>query len=159
MPQAFTLVFLRYLRSCGSASLQLTARIHNWSKLGRKSTGSSVSTDWARSTVRSFFSQFFEVECWWGHFIRSDCQSPILLLTAVVLASLWGDAYTVPKWTRSLRTKNLGICTKGKNHLLYIPQSHDWAKYRNVVRKRCALFFHNTPVPSVIVCFMCCILS
>ena len=77
MPQAFTLVFLRYLRSCGSASLQLTARIHNWSKFGRKSTGSSVSTDWARSTlVRSFFSQFFEVECWWGHFIRSDCQLP-----------------------------------------------------------------------------------
>ena len=28
-------------------------------------------------------------------------------------------------------------------------------KYRNAVRKRCALSFHNTRVPSVIVCLMC----
>ena len=36
-----------------------------------------------------------------------------------------------------------------------LPPSNDSAKYSNVVRTRCALSFHNTRVPSVIVCLMC----
>ena len=55
------------LQCCGSATLSPTARIHNGSKFGRKSAGSSVSTDRTRCT--------FEVECSrWGPFIRSDCR-------------------------------------------------------------------------------------
>ena len=38
---------------------------------------------------------------------------------------------------------------------LYHHASNDSAKYWNVVRKRCALPFHNTRVASVIVCLMC----
>ena len=46
MLQAITLGFLRYLQRCGSASLSPIARIHNGLKFGRKSAGSSVSTDY-----------------------------------------------------------------------------------------------------------------
>ena len=39
------------LQCCGSASLSPTARIHSGYKFGRKSTGSSVSTDWTNMYV------------------------------------------------------------------------------------------------------------
>ena len=75
-------------------------------------------------------------------------------------ASFWGDACIVRKWTRNLRTKiRKCVPTKWRNESRIskapLPLSKDSAKYWNVVRKRCALSFHNTRVPSVIVCLMC----
>ena len=49
--------------------------VHNGSKFGRRSAGSSVSTDWTRCTFL-FQSVLIEVEdsSWWGHFIRSEAR-------------------------------------------------------------------------------------
>ena len=51
--QAITLDFLGYLQCCGSASLSPTAGIHNGSSYGRKSAGSSVSTDYCMVDLSS----------------------------------------------------------------------------------------------------------
>ena len=54
-----------------------TARVHNGSKFGGNSAGSSVSTDWTACTFHFQLVQsrlkFFEAVCsWWGHFTRTD---------------------------------------------------------------------------------------
>ena len=71
---ATALDFLLYLQCCGSASLPITARIHNGRKFGRKSAGSLVSTDWTTCTL-VFRSVLWGCVCsWWEHFICSDCR-------------------------------------------------------------------------------------
>ena len=61
VPKAITLDFLRYLQCCDSASLSPTARIHNVSKVGGKSAGSPVSTDWITCNTLLFQSV---CSCW-----------------------------------------------------------------------------------------------
>ena len=52
----------------------------------------------------------------------------------------------------SLGVKGLRRCV---HHPYASGPSHDSAKYWNVVHKRCTLSFHNTRVPSMIVCQVC----
>ena len=62
--------------------------------------------------------------------------------------SFWGDAYTVCKWTRNLRTEiRKCVPTKLRNEWgiskAPLPPSNDLAKHWKVVRKRCVLPFHT----------------
>ena len=72
-------------------------------------------------------------------------------------ASFWRDVHTVRMWARNLRAK-IRKCvptirsreTNGAFQKHLYQQSNDRAKHWNV-RKRCALSFHDTRVPSAIV--------
>ena len=73
-------------------------------------------------------------------------------------ASFWGGAYMVRKWTRNLRTKiRKCVPTKRNGETNDAFQKHFTTGFSeiNIVRKWCALSFHNTGVPSVVVHVMC----
>ena len=75
-------------------------------------------------------------------------------------ANFWGDAYTVRKWTRNLRTKNRKCVPTKRNETNDAFQKDLYYRvHQTIQRKKCSqtmrAFLYNTRVPSVIVCIAC----